>query len=161
MEDSSKKTKDLCKALYALLVLGALLQFTQQTVLIGMVALLAAAWIATKMRKKSQDSLYQNHFHWIQRTFWIGSGVLTPIAIIISTILILAFTNVLQELSHVSSGAVSMDQVDQYMQNSMDKISLYIMATSLPTLAWWLRRCWVGYRSLRNEKPIEKVMSWL
>ncbi len=160
-DDTTKKQKDLCKTLYGLLALSAFMQFSEQTLLIGLIAMITTLWIASKKRKTSAGTIFQSHYQWMQRTFWIGTGVIIPIAVVISTVLIICFTDILQALSNISSGVVSMNQIDQYMNERMGKISLYISVTTIPTLIWWVRRCWNGFKLLKEDKPVEKVMSWL
>lgn len=149
--------------LYAVYAVSALLQFYGPTIMIGLVALLAAYGVGTAKKKAAVNTPYESHLQWLSRTFWIGSAVIVPIAVLIASGLILALTDLVTILNTAQAGdpGALMGAINAYMAQNFTKIALITLATTLPTAGWWLGRCWRGYTLAKQGKPVEKVMSWL
>jgi len=47
------------------------------------------------------------------------------------------------------------------MEDNMLKISLITAVTLVPSVFWWLRRCWAGYKLAKDGREIGNVTSWL
>ncbi|MCE9506809.1 MAG: hypothetical protein K8R48_00630 [Alphaproteobacteria bacterium] len=152
-----------CLILYGLYGLSAVLQFFNKTILIGLAALVIAYFMATARKKAAEDTPFASHLRWMLRTFWIGTGVIFPIAIIIATAIVLAFTDLIPVMVAASfdNPEAQMNAMQDYMQANMTKISLLTEPFMLLSAFWWLRRCWVGGMLAKNGKPVENVTSWL
>lgn len=161
--DKETGLRKLCMMLYGIYALSVVLQFAEETLLIGLIALIIA-YVLTKARHAAaQGTPYASHLRWMLRTFWIGTGVIVPVAVIIATGLILTFTDIatiVPAMNNDDPGDI-MGGVQAYMDKNLQKISLITFLTLAPTVIWWLRRCWVGYALAKNEKPVENVTTWL
>ncbi|MCK5556064.1 MAG: hypothetical protein KAI76_07495 [Alphaproteobacteria bacterium] len=155
--------KKLCITLYGVYALSAVLQFFFETVLLGIIALVIAYILTAVNRARAKDTIYDSHFQWLSRTFWIGGGVIVPAAAVIAAILIWNLTDIafLASSMRGDDPAAMMSGIQSYMDNNMTKVSLITMATIVPTAIWWIRRCWVGYVLVKVGKPVENVKSWL
>ncbi|MFH1158181.1 MAG: hypothetical protein V1721_04765 [Pseudomonadota bacterium] len=165
MAEDKKATdlKKLCMTLYGIYALSAVLQFFGSTVLVGLLALVIAYILTVSNRTLARDTIYERHLQWMSRTFWIGSGVLVPAAVVIATVLIWNLTDVASLASSLSGDdpLAMINGIKNYMDNNMAKVSLITVATAVPTALWWLRRCWIGYALVKAGKPVENVKSWL
>jgi len=155
--------KKLCITLYGVYALSAVLQFFFETVLLGILALVIAYILTVINGARAKDTIYDSHFQWLSRTFWIGGGVIVPAAAVIAAILIWNLTDIASLTSSISGDypVAMMSGIQSYMDNNMTKVSLITMATVVPTAIWWIRRCWVGYALVKAGKPVENVKSWL
>ena len=54
-----------------------------------------------------------------------------------------------------------MSAIQTYIAQNLRKVSSITMITTIPTVIWWLRRCYVGYDLADKGQPVEKVTSWL
>jgi uncharacterized membrane protein len=59
------------------------------------------------------------------------------------------------------SDADMMKAVQNYMEGNEAKASSMMIAIMIPATVWWLRRLWIGYRLVKDGKPVENVTSWL
>ncbi len=151
--------RNVSMALYGTYTLSVLMQFFEQTMTLGLLLMVIAYIINRDRRKTAKDTPYESHLQWMSRTFWIGTGVVMPLAIIIATVLILTFTD-------VSSVATSdpdalMSGITSYIYGNMSKIMMLTSISMIPTAVWWLRRCWIGFDLARSEEPIKNVKTWL
>ncbi len=155
--------RKLCMTLYGVFGLSAVLQFVEATILLGLLAL-TIAYILTKCKyEAARDTPYASHLRWMLRTFWIGTGVIVPVAVLIATALILMLTNIADVVTAMSGDdpTAIMSSVQAYMTQNLTKISLITAVTMVPTILWWVRRCWIGFALARDEKPVTNVTSWL
>ena len=152
-----------CMLLYGLYALSAVLQFFNKTVLIGFAAVVIAYFMTTARKGAAKDTAFASHLRWMLRTFWIGTAVIFPVAIIIASILVLIFTDFVPVMDAMNETVpeATMDTLHNYMQGNMTKISLITIPIMLLSALWWLRRCWAGYVLAKDGKPVEKVTSWL
>jgi uncharacterized membrane protein len=159
-ENELRKT---CITLYALYVISAILQFSELTLLPGLVMLIGAYIWGNSKQKLSKDTVYASHIRWLYRTFWIGSGVIVPLAVLIATLLIIAFTDIISVINTLDTGDPdsTIASITNYMHTNMMKITLITMVSMVPTVLWWIRRCWVGYKLASDGKAVDNVTSWL
>jgi uncharacterized membrane protein len=152
-----------CMVLYGLYGLSAMLQFSQSTLLISALILMLAYAMTTRRKKAAKDTPFASHLRWMLRTFWIGTSIIFPLAIIIATVLVLTFTDLIPVMAAAAIGnpEAQMNAMQGYMLENMGEISLITMPFMLLSALWWLRRLWVGYVLARNGKPVENVTSWL
>ncbi len=155
--------KKLCVTLYGVYALSSVLQFVQETILIGLLALVVAYILTVSNKPRAKDTIYESHLQWLSRTFWIGGGVIVPAAAVIAAILIWNLTDVSSLVVSLkgSNPTALMNGVQSYIDNNITKVSLIAMTTMAPTAIWWIRRCWIGYTLVKEGKPIENVKSWL
>jgi uncharacterized membrane protein len=149
--------------LYGVYAASAVLQFFKQTLLLGLLALVIAYIVGNSKKVNTEGTPYASHLRWLNRTFWIGSGVIVPIAVVIAAFLICYLTDIFSILNTVQGGDWDdlMGAVQNYMQQNMAKISAITLITLAPTVIWWMRRCWIGYTLAKAKKPVENVTSWL
>lgn len=162
-EKSLNDLRNYCLVLYVLYAISAVLQFSEALMLMGIITLLVA-YVATGARKKAAiGTTYASHLRWMLRTFWIGTGVIVPVAVLIATGLILHFTDILGLADRMSSDdpEALAAAIQNYMQLNGQKITLIMLLTVAPSIIWWLRRCWVGYARAKVGQEIKNVTSWL
>ena len=155
--------RKLCMTLYATYAASAILQFFEQTLILGLLALIIAYILSSTKKKAAKNTIYATHLRWMNRTFWIGTGIIVPVAMIIASFLIWQFTNV-ETLAGLFTGEDTdtlMNNLQGYIQENMTKISVITFITMIPTVLWWLRRCWIGYSLAEAGKPVENVTTWL
>ena len=80
--------KKLCLTLYGIYAASAVLQFFEETLLLGLLALVIAYILGASKNEDAKGTPYASHLRWMSRTFWIGTAVVVPAAIVIATALI-------------------------------------------------------------------------
>jgi uncharacterized membrane protein len=155
--------KKLCLILYGVWVGSFLLLFGGPTMGLGTVAMLAGAGVAYAKRKEAAGTPFESHLTWLIRTFWIGTGVYLPVLMTVAMIAIWTQVDIPTLSEQVATGAVgSPEQLQKVlvMQYGPLMLALTIFLV-LPFVGWWLWRCQRGYALAKEEKPVEKVKSWL
>ena len=162
-ETQTVKLQKYCLTLYGVYAASAVLQFSEYTVLPGLLLLTIAYFHGNSKRKTAADTPYASHLRWLGRTFWIGSGVIAPVAVLISTGLILVFTDISQIASAMSGNDpdLLMANVQNYIMQNAGKVGLLTVVTAVPTALWWLHRCWQGYVLAKEGRPVDNVTRWL
>lgn len=155
------ENKKLCTILYAVFALASLIQFSSETMTIGTIALLIASFVASRKRKKTTGSIYESHFHWLDRTFWIGGGIYFPILTLLGIPFLWSNSDLDQVMSAVENGASTEELQSIFMASNGSTLINTSLVMYTPFLVWWLRRCWRGYKHLKNDEPVPNVMSWL
>ena len=163
--DSNKQLKEYCTALYILYPISIVCQFFQTTLFFGLFLLLIVYGfnVSQKRRASVKDTVFENHLIWLLRTFYISTGVYFPIAMVIATYLVTKYTDILSIGSSVdaSDSEALMSSIQNFMSGEMSKMFIISIATFAPVVLWCFRRYWVGFRLLRQEKPVKNVTSWL
>lgn len=145
--------------IYAIYVVSSLLQFFNETVLVGLLALVIGYILnhSKKLKEEVKNTPYDSHLRWMSRTFWIGTAVLTPLAMILAGFIVWNFTDLPSIITTMESnpeaamGAITKDAT---------KASRIADACMIPAVIWWIRRCWRGYELARAEMPVDDVTSW-
>ncbi len=162
---TTEQLKHNCTMIYALYALSSILQFHETTLIPGLLTIIVAFAlnVSKNTKKTAEGTIFESHLQWAFRTFWIGSLVLLPIAVAISTGLILAFTSVSSIASPdvVENSQALMNAIHTFLNDDIATVTLLSLITMAPLLVWWLRRCWIGYKALQADKPIENITSWL
>ena len=163
METQKTDIKQLCTTLYIIFALSSILQFSEITLIPGILALLIAYALVVMKKKEAEGTPFASHFRWLARTFWIGAGVIVPVAIVLAMVLILTLTDIATVTNAMRSDDpdMMMTGMQSYIEGNMTKIWFITFVTMAPTTVWWLRRCWVGYKLAKEDKPVENVTSWL
>lgn len=165
-KDINKEQKDFCLALYILYAVSIISQFFYATLLPGL-ALITVTYFFNiyKMRAKMiEGTLFQNHLRWMFRTINILMGVLLPVATIVATILIIKMTNVMslgENMMANGEGEIMLDVINDYLHHTTKTVYTVGVATFAPIIIWTFRRYYIGFKGLIENKPIEKVTSWL
>lgn len=161
--ETDKSLAILCKYLYIIYALTMLMQMAYQTMLFGMLAMLAAVIMTYAKRSAAKGTVYETHFQWMLRTFWIGGGVYLPLVTLIGFCIIYPSIDLEKLQNAILSGEVTdtTQIADMVMQDNRALMWTAMLGTMGPFLLWWLWRCWKGYKALQAGKPIDKVMSWL
>src|SRR3972149_3409119 len=152
-----------CLLLYSLYTLSAVLQFFDKTILIGLAALAIAYFLTTAKKEAAKNTPFASHLRWMLRTFWIGTAVIFPIAVIIATFLVLTLTDLIPVMDalNLDNPEAAVNTLQDYMQNNITKMLLIAAPVRIPAALWWIRRFWIGCLLAREGKPVEKVTSWL
>jgi uncharacterized membrane protein len=163
-EEHEVKLRKSCMTLYGLFAASYPLQFFEQTLALGIALLVIAYYLMRSKRTAAKETRYQSHLQWMNRTFWMGTAVLTPLALILSAVILFTFTDVPSSIMNMAPDqdpAATMDKINSLVKSSTPKVMGITIASFIPVVIWWLRRCWVGYRQAKNNQPIENVTSWL
>lgn len=162
---TNEQLRHICIMIYALYALSSILQFHETTLIPGLLTILVAVSLNLSKNTKAtaKGTIFESHLRWAFRTFWIGSFILLPIAVAISTGLILTFTSVSTIASPdiVADSQALMNAIHSFLNDDIGTVMLLSFVTMGPLLVWWLRRCWLGYKALQKDKPVENVNSWL
>lgn len=149
---------------YGIYAASAVLQFFETTLVLGLLFLVVAYILNISKKEKlaAVGTPFESHLHWARRTFWLGTGVIVPAAMVVAFILILNFTDVsgLRAAMNNSDPDIMMQGVQGYMGKGMDKASSITTIAMIPTAIWWVWRCWTGYVLAKAGKPVENVKSW-
>ncbi len=163
MTNNDVNLHQLCRYLYGIFALTMILQMVPQTLLIGFVGMVCALIMTYSKQEVAKNTVYESHFQWMLRTFWIGLGVYVPVMIIVAAIIILPTLDYAAMSDALLSGAVQ-DEEQLLAMMMKDKGPLMMgtaVATMGPCIIWWLWRCWKGYKALGEAKPVENVSSWI
>ncbi len=148
-------------AIYGILALGMVAQFTLYTFLPGSVAVICAVVYAYIKRKELKDTFFESHYRWMTRTFWIGGAVYLPVA----TILLSVYQLFAMDMTPLFA---AMREGDHDVQSLMGMLyennSRMIFRSSVAVLGifaiWWWWRCLRGVWQLRKGQPLPDVMRW-
>lgn len=158
----SPTLQKLCIQLYGIYALSAVLQFFEETFLVGLLALTIAYIIGNSKKEAAKNTPYASHLRWMYRTLWIGSLVIIPAGLLIGAVLVFIFTDTSMITGTLDNGDpdVAMGGIQGYLAHNMTKITILTTITTIPTAAWWINRCWVGYVLAKDGKPVENVTRW-
>ncbi|MBI3441598.1 MAG: hypothetical protein HY052_07340 [Proteobacteria bacterium] len=162
-EEKNPHLRSACMALYIVTGAGGVLQFFDGLLLVSLVILGIAWFMAKAQRIAARGTIYASHAEWAARTMSIGGTVLFPIALLIGCFIIWhsvdidALKTSIQNDEADNLGAV----VQGFLTSNMEKISHITDIASLPPTFWWVRRCWVGLLRAKQKIPIDYPHSWL
>lgn len=162
-DNNDKNLGTLCKYLYGIYALTMIMQMALDTMLVGMLGMLVALIITYVKQPSAKGTPYETHIQWMLRTFWIGGGVYLPVVTVIGFLFVYPSidTNAIQE-SLLSGEITDPNQIyDILLRDNKMLMIGSALATMGPFMAWWLWRCWKGYKALKDGKAVENVMSWL
>src|SRR5690606_31925743 len=71
---------NLCTAVYICYIIGMLMQFHLYSSILGSAIILCVLVFAYVKRKETKGTLFESHFQWMIRSFWIGGAVYLPVA---------------------------------------------------------------------------------
>lgn len=155
----------LCKMLYIVFAVSLVLQFfNAYTIVLGSVAVIAGVIVSYLERKKAAGTVYANHLTWLIRTFWIGGSVYLPVVTVLGSLAILFITDhssIDQALSNPDAGTTAESIAHQFVAANALRMEITMFLFTAPFGAWWLWRCWYGYKRLTRNMAIPNVMRWL
>ena len=153
----------LCKYSYIIFAISGLMQFSITLMLLGMLAMTISLILLYAQRAEVRDTPLESHFQWLIRTFWIGGGVYLPVVTVIAFCIIYPNLDISLLYDAIASGQVtSIEEMgDAVMSQNKWLFTGVFAALGLPFIAWWLYRCWKGYRLLEQQKSIVNATSWL
>lgn len=153
----------LCALLYGIYAASALMQFAPQTVFVGMIAIVVALAVAYVQRDKRPGSIYESHFHWLIRTFWIGGSVYMPVITLIGATFLYFRMDYTFLVGHLTDDAMSnAEEAERLFWEANGNLILYTSYVSIaPVVLWWLWRTAKGYRHLKRNEAVSNVLSWL
>ena len=147
--------------IYGILALGMLAQFMIYTVLPGSVAVMCAVVYAYIKRKELKDTIFESHYQWMTRTFWIGGAVYLPIA----TILLAVYQLFMMDMSPLFAAMREGDHDVQSLltmlyENNSNMLFRSLLVVQGTFALWWWWRCLRGAWQLHKGEPLPRVMSW-
>ena len=153
---------NLCTALYVCNILALLMQAHIMTVLFGGVITLCVVAYAYIKRAEMKETIFESHFQWMIRTFWIGGAVYLPIMTIAGSATFMAMADTEKLYEAVYEG----EKIPLYLRNLLfefngDLFTNIFLATTIPFALWWLWRMARGIVFIRKGEAVPKVNSWV
>lgn len=157
-----KDMTNLCTALYICNIIAALSQFNLYTSAFGIVAALCLLVYAYIKRAELKSTLFESHFHWMIRSFWIGGSVYLPIVTIIGT----AFFLYRADLTKVVDASREGEKDQQYLmrllyESNAALLNKMMLVTVSLFVIWWTWRMLRGLVFIRKQQPVPQANSWL
>lgn len=150
--------------LYGIYAAPAFVQIILALLIVLSLSAVTAGIILAHMEvRKAALTLAGNHLHWLIRTFWIGAGVYLPVLTILSATTLLFVMNweVLAESYSTGEKPALQQAIENLAQQNNTVMVTTMLLYTLPFAAWWVWRCWYGYRRLKDGKQIPNPESWL
>jgi len=157
-----REARQIAYSIYAILIFGMAAQFNIYTFLPGSVALICAVIYAHVQRKELYGTLFENHYRWITRSFWIGGAVYLPIATIgmsLYHVMRMDMTEMFRAMYDGEKDPLKLTQILLEMNSTMIVNSTLLLAAAFAL--WWWSRCLTGLYYLRRGSPLPNVMRWL
>jgi uncharacterized membrane protein len=147
------------KAIYAVFAGGFVLQFAPYMWMISFPTLIVVMIILHQKRTAVTGTVYESHARWMIRTCWIGIGVIMPIALTLLSIAFHLGADRKPLIGIAQSGAEITDQVlqDTIMEPNAQYLTTLMTITFISIAAWWLWRCWAGYKHLHAGQAVPYV----
>lgn len=161
MEAAQQDFKKLCTWLYGIYAGSIFMQFSMEAAAVGSIAIIIALIIAYRKRKISGGGIYESHFHWLIRTFWVGGSVYLPIITVAAAVAAYFMVDMSVLAQSMDYGASEEELKALFMKENGGVLTIITLSSMGPFIAWWLSRCWRGYKFLKNGQPVPNVMSWL
>jgi len=152
--------------LYIVFAFSMILQLTAVTSTTGILTGTIAIITAYIKRRANKGTAFESHIQWLIRTFWIGGGLLLPIATVIAALTIYYMgdmTSLYNAISSAPPGDISsfLRAFELFYQDNFTLIVLTTIVTLGPVIVWSVWRCWFGFKLAKESKPIENPTSWL
>ena len=118
-------------------------------------------------RRKHQvaETFFADHYRWLIRTFWIGTGVLMPLATILAVCIVWKYSD-MEYLKGLFSGAffgleALEAKIYEYYRANIKVMIMAVLPTGGAVLLWWYIRLLKGYKRLKQELHLPYVGTWL
>lgn len=157
-----REATKIAYAVYTILMLGMAAQFTFYTIVPGTVALICAIVYAYIQRRETKGTLFENHYRWMTRSFWIGGAVYLPIA----TILLVVYQSFMMDMSQVFQAMYDGEKdpaalIELLYSDNREMMFFSTLTVGAVFALWWWARCLKGLLYLRKGQPLPNVTSWL
>jgi uncharacterized membrane protein len=157
-----KDMVNLCTTLYICNIIAALTQFNLYTSAFGIVVALCILIFAYIKRAELKETLFESHFHWMIRSFWIGGSVYLPIVTIIGTAYFLYSADLSKVVEASMEGEKDQTYLMALLYESNAELLYNMMFVTVSLFAiWWTWRMLRGLLFIRKQQPVTKVNSWL
>ncbi len=163
-QDREKKLRELVLYLYMVYATGFIMCFASFAMAsLGTIMGLIAIIVTYAKRNSAKGTIYESHFTWLVRTFWIGGAVFLPIATIIFTILFITMTDFMEFMQNsvTNLGSGTQQLSIEFVTRNLEKLNNIKLITMIPVLLWWLIRCYRGAKLAFKNKKINRDNSWL
>lgn len=162
MSEDNKKIHYLCLGLYIVYGLSCVMQFSPMAILVATGALTLALVIAHIGHSKSKGTLYETHFQWLVRTFWIGGAVYMPVITVMAAIIIFSEIDQTAVKTAVEAGETSFEALALIMvRENASVFSMVYFSLFLPFTGWWVYRCVSGVRRLMKGEAVPDPERWI
>jgi len=162
MSNDNKVFYRLCLALYIVYGLSCVMQFSPLAILAATGTLLAALIAAHIGRSKAKGTIYESHFQWLVRTFWIGGAVYMPVITVMAAIIIFSEIDQTAVKAAVEAGETSFEALALIMvKENAGVFSMVYFSLFLPFTGWWIYRCVSGVRRLMKGEEVPDPERWI
>ena len=151
----------LCLSLYAIYFLSMVMQLAPQTMALGSISMIIGIILVYAQRRKAKGTIFESHFHWLYRTFWIAGGVYLPLTTIIGAGVMFSYVDMASMNTAIEAGSDMETLKKVFMEQNETLIWVSAVISVLPVAIWWFWRCYKGYTHLKFSEPVSDVMSWL
>jgi len=157
-----KDMVNLCTALYICNIIAALTQLNLYASAFGIAGALCILVYAYIKRAELKGTLFESHFHWMIRSFWIGGSVYLPIVTIIGTGYFLYSADLVKVIEATSEGEKSRTYLMELLYDSNAALLNNMRLTTVGLFViWWTWRMLRGLAFIRRQQPVSKADSWL
>ena len=161
-EIDPRDARHIAYSMYVVMILGMAAQFNIYTLAPGSVALIAAVVYAHIQRKELYGTLFENHYRWMTRSFWIGGAVYLPIA----TVILFIYQMIKMDMTDMFRGLYEGERdpvklVELLLEKNDAMFLNSAMVIGVAFVLWWWGRCLTGLYYLRRGIPLPNVMRWL
>jgi len=157
-----REARKIAYCMYAVLILGMAAQFNAYTFVPGSLAMICAIVYAHLQRKELYGTLFENHYRWMTRSFWIGGAAYLPIA----TVILFIYQMIKMDMTDMFRGLYEGERdpvklVELLMEKNYAMFFNSAMVLGVAFALWWWGRCLTGIYYLRRGSPLPNVMRWL
>ncbi len=157
-----KDMVNLCTALYICNIIAALTQFSLYTSAFGIVVALCILIFAYIKRAEFRSTMFESHFNWMIRSFWIGGSVYLPIVTIIGTGVFLYMSDLQKVIDASIEGEKDQTYLMALLYESNAELLYNMMFVTVSLFAvWWTWRMLRGLVFILKQQPVTKVNSWI
>lgn len=162
MSNENKGLYHLCMGLYIVYGLSCVMQFSPVAILVATGTLMAALIVAHIGRSKARDTIYETHFQWLVRTFWIGGAVYMPVMTVVAAIIIFSEIDRTAVRAAVEQGEESIEVLVQILlRENKSVFSMVYFSLFIPFTGWWIYRCVAGVRRLLKGEAVPDPERWI
>lgn len=157
-----REARRIAYSIYAILILGMVAQFNAYTIIPGTLALICAVIYAHVQCKELYGTLFENHYRWMTRSFWIGGVVYLPI----TTIILFIYQMIKMDMTDMFRVMYDGERdplklAEMLLETNSAMIFNSALILGIVFALWWWSRCLTGLYYLRRGSPLPNVMRWL
>lgn len=110
--------------------------------------------------KKTDNDIYNSHYRWQIRSFWIANVLLFPIAILIMVVVVISYGD-MGAFANLTTNLDAENAVKQFISDNFKLLITTMFATFVPAMIWWYGRIYIGYKNIKSKIAIPNPTSWL